>query len=219
MKTRFQEKTEKMKRRYYEVFGDLESTNEFLKIGFLLLLGFLFLLFCWSFTLAKKPPLVIRVSEVGEAQPIQNLESHNAPTEAEISYFSKIFVKRFRELNSYTIARDSAEAWNFMSSDYRKVADRELVDTGFLAKFDGTGLYTRIDFKEEEIERETQDHARISLIGVRTIFDYNNSDYKRSSLYKYELVLKKVPRSRQVPWGLLVENYNETQLKELEEVS
>lgn len=215
MKTRFQERVEKMKRRYYEVFGDLEAEAEFLKLTTLLLVTLLFFTLFGAFMLAKRPPVVIRVDQVGRAEAIQDLEANNAPTDYEIFDFAKSFTKRFRELNSYTLANDTAEAWNRMSARYQKIADRDLVESGFFARFNQTGLYTRIEFKEETIERDTPEYARVSLIGVRTIVSYNDPSYKESSLFKAELLLKKVPRSREIPWGLLLEDYREILLNKL----
>ncbi len=215
MKTRFQARVENMKRRYYEVFGDLEAQVELLKLISLLLLALLFLTLFGAFMLAKRPPVVIRVNEVGKAEAIHDLELNNAPTDYELFDFAKTFTKRFRELNSYTLANDTAEAWNRMTARYQKIADRDLVESGFFAKFHDTGLYTHIEFKEETIDRNTPEYVRIALIGVRNILNYNDPDYKESSLFKAELLLKKVPRSREIPWGVLVEDYREILLNKL----
>ncbi len=217
MKTRFQAKLENMKRRYYEVFGDLEAQNEFLKLNNLILLMGFFLAVFGAFILAKQPPFVVRVNEVGKAETIQNIHSNNAPSVPEILDFASVFVKSFRGLNSYTLSDNSSEAWNRMSARYQRIANRDLIESGFLKKLDKTGLYTRIEMKEEKIERETTEYGFVSLIGVRTLLNYNDPGYLESSLFKADLVLKKVPRTRQIPWGLLVENYNEVILNKLEE--
>ncbi len=102
-----------------------------------------------------------------------------------------------------------------MTSRYQKIADRDLVESGFFAKFHETGLYTHIEFKEETIDRNTPEYVRIALIGVRNILNYNDPDYKESSLFKAEILLKKVPRSREIPWGVLIEDYREILLNKL----
>jgi hypothetical protein len=208
-----------MHRRYYEVFGDLEAQTEFLKLTALILLLFLFFALLGAFLLAKRPPVVIRVTDVGRAEAIADLRQNNAPTEPEIYYFSKNFVKRFAEYNAYTLARDMAEAMNQMTSSYQKIAQRELIESGLLAKVEEAGLHARIEFKEESIERETPEYLRVALIGVRNVMSYKNPDYRESNLFKAELMLKKVPRSYDVPWGLLVEQYRDIVLNKLEEVS
>ncbi len=216
MKTRFEEKLKNMKRKYYEVFADYEVFNEFLKSTNLMSIGLNFILIAALLMVMSRPPLVIRVNEVGKAEVIENIKSHNDPSEVEILEFSTFFVEKFRGLNSYALT-ETKYAWNWMTSRYRKIANRDLIDSGFLVKFQGTGLYARIEFKEEKVERETDDFAFVSLVGVRTLFNYNDPDYRESSLFKAELVLKKVRRTRSSSSGLLVENYKEIILNKLEE--
>lgn len=216
MKTRFEERLTSMKRKYFEVFADYEAFNEFLKISNLVSYALNLLLLIALLFLVMSPPWVIRVNEVGRAEVIENPKANNEPSEPEILEFSRFFVESFRGLNSYTLS-ETKHAWNRMSSRYQKIATRDLIDSGFLAKFEGTGLYTRIEIKEETIERETDEYVFVSLVGVRTLLNYNDPDYRESSLFKSELVLKKVRRTRTSPSGLLVENYKEILLNKLEE--
>lgn len=217
MKTRFQERLEKMGRRYYEVFGDLEAQAEFLKLASLILFLLLFISLFGAFVLARRPPLVIRVNEVGAAEPIKDLKLNNMPAEPEILFFAKSFVKRYSEYNAYTLARDMAEAMNLMTVHYQKIAKRDLVESGMLARVKEAGLNAQIEFKEEKIERETEDCVLVSLIGVKTLTSYKNPAYRESNLFKAEIVLKKYPRSFSVPSGLLAEEYREIILNKLEE--
>jgi hypothetical protein len=219
MKTRFEERLEKMRRRYFEIFGDLEVQAEFLKLVALVLFAFLFLALTGAFIVAKRPPVVIRVTEVGAAETIRDIHANNAPTSPEILYFAKTFTRRYGEYNAYTLSRDMAEAMNFMTSRYQKTVRRELVESGLLARIEEAGLHAAIEFKEETIEHDTPEYARVSLIGVRTIKSYKNPDYREASLFKAELVLRKFPRTRELPWGLLVEQYREILLNKLEEVT
>lgn len=217
MKTRFQTKLENLGRRYYEVFGDLEAQGEFLKLVSLVLLGLLFFAVFGALTLAKRPPVVIRVEEVGKAEAITDLAAHNAPAPPEIFYFAKTFVKRYAEYNAYTVSRDMAEAWNLMSAHFQAAARHHLIETGILARIEETKLCATIEFKEERIERETAEYVLVSLVWVRTLKSYKDPDYHEAALLKSELVLKKVPRSLPAPSGLLVEDYKEILLNRLEE--
>ena len=217
MKTRFQTKLENLGRRYYEVFGDLESQLEFLKLASLVLLSLLFFAIFGAFVLAKRPPVVIRVDEAGKAEAISDLAAHNAPSGPEILYFARTFVKRYAEYNAYTVSRDMAEAWNLMSARFQSAAKRNLIESGILAKIEEAKLSAALEFKEEKIERETQEHVLVSLVWVRTLKSYKDPDYREASLLKSELVLKKIPRSLPAPSGLLVEDYKEILLNRLED--
>ncbi len=216
MKTRFHEKLENLEGHYYEVFGDLEAQTEFLKLLTLILLVFVFLSSAAAFILVRRAPLVIRVTEVGQAEAIRDLKLNNSPSETESLYFAKSFVKRFSEYNAYTLARDMAEAMNQMTARYQRIAKRDLLESGLLARVKEAGLNSEIQFKEETLERNTPDHAIVSLIGVRTLTSYKNPSYRESSLFKAEVVLKKFQRSRDIPSGLLVEDYREMVLNKLE---
>ena len=217
MKTRFQTKLENLGRRYYEVFGDLESQLEFLKLASLVLLCLLFFAIFGAFVLAKRPPVVIRVDEVGKAEAISDIAAHNAPSGPEILYFTRTFVKRYAEYNAYTVSRDMAEAWNLMSARFQSAAKRNLIESGILARIEEAKLCAALEFKEEKIERETPEHVLVSLVWVRTLKSYKDSDYRDASLLKSELVLKKIPRSFPAPSGLLVEDYKEILLNRLED--
>ena len=217
MKTRFQTKLENLGRRYYEVFGDLEAQLEFLKLASLVLLCLLFFAIFGAFVLAKRPPVVIRVDEGGKAEAISDLAAHNAPSKPEILYFARTFVKRYAEYNAYTVSRDMAEAWNLMSARFQSAAKRNLIESGILARIEEAKLCAAIEFKEEKIERETPEHVLVSLVWVRTLKSYKDSDYREASLLKSELVLKKVSRSLPAPSGLLVEDYKEILLNRLED--
>ncbi len=218
MKTRFQTKLESMGRRYYEVFGDIEAQTEFLKLVSLVLLGLLFLALFGAFVLAKRPPVVIRVEEVGKAEAITDLASHNAPSELEMLYFAKTFVKRYAEYNAYTVSRDMAEAWNMMGGRCQTAVKRDLIESGTLARIQDAKLNAVIEFKDSKVERETPEHAFISLVWVRTLKSYKDTSYLDSSLLKSDLVLRKVPRSPGTPSGLLVDEYREILLNRLEDL-
>ena len=217
MKTRFQTKLENLGRRYYEVVGDLEAQLEFLKLASLVLLCLLFFAIFGAFVLAKRPPVVIRVDEVGKAEAISDLATHNAPSKPEILYFARTFVKRYAEYNAYTVSRDMAEAWNLMSARFQSAAKRNLIESGILARIEEAKLCAALEFKEEKIERETPEHVLVSLVWVRTLKSYKDPDYREASLLKSELVLKKVSRSLPAPSGLLVEDYKEILLNRLED--
>ncbi len=216
MKTRLHERLENMGRKYFEIFGDIEAENHFLKILLMALTGILFLVLLGAFTLANRPPVVIRVSEVGKAEAVGNLQVNNAPTEPEIIYFARTFVRRFSEYNAYTLSRDMSEAMNLMTAQYQKTSRHELVESGVLSRVKEAGLNAQIEFKEEKIERETQEYAVVSLIGVRTLLSFKNKDFRESNLFKSEIILRKYPRSTAVPAGLLVEDYREIILNKLE---
>jgi hypothetical protein len=133
-------------------------------------------------------------------------------------YFSKTFVKRYAEYNAYTVSRDMAEAWNMMGGRCQTAVKRDLIESGTLARIQDAKLNAAIEFKDSKVERETPEHAFISLVWVRTLKSYKDPSYLDSSLLKSDLVLRKVPRSPGTPSGLLVDEYREILLNRLEDL-
>lgn len=207
----------KIKRRYFEAFGDLEEEIRFLRKLSFFLAGAILLAIFFLFSLAKRPPVVIRVSEVGGAEAIRDLRTHNAPTAHEMIGFAKRFTARYTGMNSYTVKRDMTEALNQMSTRFQKEAQKKLIDSGFLAKVTQAGIDTQVEFREGRLERDSDEASVVSLVGVRRVTKYGSQDQGQGALFRADLVLKKVPRSETVPEGLLVEEYRELLLNELTE--
>ena len=206
----------KIKRRYFEAFGDLEEENRFLKKLNFVKDGTIVLLIVFVFLLAKRVPVVIRVSDVAGAEAIRDLRENNAPTAYEMIGFAKRFVTNYTGYNSYTVKRDMAKALNQMSGRFQKEAKKKLIDSGFLEKVKDAGIDTQIEFKESRVERNSQDAAVISLVGVRRVSKYG-ADRSEETLFRTDLVLKKIPRTENVAEGMLVDQYGEILLNDLTE--
>ncbi len=217
MKTPLALRLETAGRRFHEVWGDQAAQNEFLKVANLILSFMLTGFLLGILALAHKPPIVIRVTDAGQAVALSDLKTNNAQSPQELIYYAKNFMRRYAEYNSYTLARDFSEALNMMTARLQKDAKRELVDSGFLARVREAELSVRIDYKEEKVERETPEVALVSLIAVRNITSYKKSGAQESALIKADLVLEKCARTKESPTGLLVDRYQETVLKELNE--
>jgi hypothetical protein len=207
----------KIKRKYFEAFGDLEEEIRFLRRLSFIFSAVVLALLVSLFFVSKKPPVVIRVSEVKGAEVINDLKQNNAPITYEMIGFAKRFTLRYTGYNSYTVTRDLSESFNMMTERFQKEAQKKIVDSGLLTKAKESGIDTQIEFKEEKLERDSDDVAVISLIGVREIKKYGVNNFNQRSLFRSDLVLKKVNRSRNVPEGLLVEEYREILMNELPE--
>ncbi len=207
----------KVKRRYFEAFGDLEEEIKFLRSFAFVLSGIVFVLLIILFLTAKKPPVVIRVSEVKGAEVLTNLKQNNAPSSYEMIAFAKRFTARYTGYNSYTATRDLSEAFNLMTDRFQKESQKKIVDSGLLQKIKESGIDTQIEFKDQKLERDSEDAAVVSLIGVREIRKYGLDSFNQQSLVRADIVLKKVNRTKDIPEGLLVAEYREILMNELSE--
>jgi len=207
----------RIKRRYFEAFGDIEEEARFLRKSVFFLIAIIFFLIVFGFFIARRPPVVIRVSELKGAEVIHSLKENNAPNEHELMAFAKRFTVRYTAFNSYTVSRDLSEAFNQMTRGFQKKARKSLIDSGFLTKISEARIDTRVEFKEERIERDSGDAAVVSLVGLRQISKYGTKDFREEVLFRADIVLKKVARTSGTPEGLLVEEYREILLNELTE--
>ena len=207
----------KVKRRYFEAFGDLEEEIKFLRSFAFVLSGIVFVLLIILFLTAKKPPVVIRVSEVKGAEVLTNLKQNNAPSSYEMIAFAKRFTARYTGYNSYTATRDLSEAFNLMTDRFQKESQKKIVDSGLLQKIKESGIDTQIEFKDQKLERDSEDAAVVSLIGVREIRKYGLDSFNQQSLVRADIVLKKVNRTKDIPEGLLVAEYRDILMNELSE--
>ena len=206
----------KIKRRYFEAFGDLEKENNFLRKISIGLVCVFFISIILLFFAGKRMPVVIRVDELG-SHAIKDLVGNNEPDAHEIVGFSKRFTVRFTGYNSYTIVKDLTESFNQMTSRFQKQAQRGVLESGLIQKVIDARIDTEIEFKEEHLERDSKENSVVSLLGVRKIRGYGDEGITGNTLFRADLVLRKVSRTRETPEGLLVEEYKETTLNELKE--
>jgi len=206
---------QKIKRRYFEAFGDLEKEIAFLRKANLSLCGIIFFLLLSILCLGLKPPVVIRVSEVEGARMIQDINTNNLPASYEVIGFAKRFTARYTAFNSYTMTRDLAEAFNLMTARLQKEARKTLVDSGLVEKLKEAGIDTQLEFKEAKIERDSSDVSTVSLVGLRRVTKYQDARFQEEILFRADIAVRKVKRTATTPEGLLIEAYREITLNDL----
>ena len=143
----------------------------------LLLCGLLAVLVC-SLALiylgSRKPPVVIRVNDIGKAEAVRDFRVNNTVSKPELFYFTKLFIQKFTEYNSYTISSDLSEAFALMTANYQKIAKKEVIDSNLVSKIGQASINTRVTIREIKVERENDQFAVLSFLGVRTILSYQN---------------------------------------------
>lgn len=207
---------ENIKRKYFEVWGDLEAQNNTLKTLLIACFSLLAVSLCFIYLSSLRPPVVIRVSDIGNAEPVPDYRINNAVTQPELFFFAKFFVKKFTGYNSYTVSSEIPESFGLMTANFQKVAKREVIDSNLISKISQASINTNVEIREIKVEREDENYAVLSLLGLRTISSYQNRDFKEESLFKGDVILKKVPRTMANPHGLLVEEYREVLVKQID---
>ncbi|MHB8232593.1 MAG: hypothetical protein ACYDDB_06805 [bacterium] len=201
-------------RLFYEIWGDLEAQNYTLKIVIILmsLITMLSLLASFYTYKANRVPVVIRVSATGNAQVLRGLPFNNKTGMGEIVYFSKSFVREFTGFNSIMIKTELSRALNKMSAGYGKKTLSMIIRSKFVQKMEKAGITSKIKFKKIKLIRQTVNHDELKLYVIRTVISDSDSSIKNNAAYEDKLILKRIKRNIQYPFGLEVVYFSSLKL-------
>jgi len=199
---------------FYEIWGDLNAQNTTLKIVIVLMTIITSIaLFTAYFTYKiNRVPVVIRVSEAGSAKILRDLPFNNRVGMGEIVYFSKTFIREFTGFNSITIKTQLSRALNKMSRAYGENTLKMIIREKFIQKMEKANISSAIKYKKIKLTRQTVNHDELKLYIIRTIISNSNSNVESSAAYEDKLILKRVKRSIQYPFGLEVVYFNTLKL-------
>lgn len=199
---------------FYEIWGDLNAQNTTLKIVIVLMTVITSIaLFTAYFTYKiNRVPVVIRVSEAGSAKILRDLPFNNRVGMGEIVYFSKTFIREFTGFNSITIKTQLSRALNKMSKSYGENTLKMIIREKFIQKMEKANISSVIKYKKIKLIRQTVNHDELKLYIIRTVISNSNSNIESSAAYEDKLILKRVKRSIQYPFGLKVVYFNTLKL-------
>ena len=201
-------------RLFYEILGDLEAQNATLKIVIVLmsLITLASLSTAFYTYKANRIPVVIRVNSVGNAKILRNLPFNNKTGMGEITYFSKSFVREFTAFNSIMIKTELSRALNKMSETYGKKTLRAIIRSRFVQKMEKADITSKIKFKKIKLIKQTVNHDELKLYVIRTVISNSDTSVKNAAAYEDKLILKRVKRSIQYPFGLEVVYFSSLKL-------
>lgn len=202
------------RRFFYEVWGDLDAQNATLKIVILLMsIITIIALFTSYYTYnANRVPIVIRVSETKNAKVLRNLPFNNRVGLGEIVYFSKNFIRQFTGFNSIMIKTQLSRALNKMSESYAKNTLKMIIKEKFVQNMEKANIYSKLKFKKIKLVKQTVNHDELKLYVIRTVISNSNSRIENSSAFEDKLILKRIKRNIQYPFGLEVVYFNTLKL-------
>lgn len=173
------------------------------------LIGIILIMSVAYVRVAARPPLVIRVDEIGNAQPIADYYANNAVLDVEVNAFAKNFVKSIVEVNSYTITKDLARGLNMMTRQFRDAHRKKLQEGQYIAKIREAKIQREMDIDRLAITARTQEGYELDVRGIlstRPLGDTSSPKDRRGLMG--QLYIVRVPRSEYTPYGLLVSNFH-----------
>src|SRR5712691_9365697 len=119
--------------RYLEQYGDSLVMNTYLKVTILVLavacVSLAGLTYKSQTALANMHPMIVRINDVGHAEPIDYRNFQYRPQEAENKYYLTRWAELYFSRNRFTVERDQTNSLYFLNGDVqRAVVDQERKD-------------------------------------------------------------------------------------------
>jgi len=198
--------------RYFEVWGEALSESRFFKKLALLLVLLNALTMAIFRRREARPPIVIRVSDTGAADVVTaGLGRVSRP---EVLNFVRLFMKNAFESNGYTWRETLGEAFRMMTPQMKETSLKDWNLDGELKSAESEKWVAKVALSEVKVTTETSEFIMVSLKGWRKISSYIDSKLRRDTLFEGEMAIRKVPRSAEAPYGLLVESYHQAVFKD-----
>ena len=199
--------------RYFEVFGDALVETIFLRNAVVLLGGISLVLCVGLVRLSFRPPLVIRVDNIGDPVAFTNTPIQNSVTAPEVRNFADHFTRYLLGWDLYTVDHDVDRALAMMTERAAQKMVHTLDAMGASTFTKGQSVRTSIELAEIVVDKETPDMVRVKLRGTRTYASYSDKELKKETTFEDTFIARKVARSAKTPWGLLVDDWQESIFK------
>lgn len=200
-------------RKYFEVWGEMANQLNLFKHLTLIFAAAVFFLTILLTKSINKMPLVIRVDALGNAEAFKDVPSANPITAAEVNNFTQYFLQYWVAGNFYTYEDDLTKAFKMMTEGYQRKANDYLSTHGTLDYIKSNQVKTKMTISEMLILKDTKDYVNLKVKGTNEVRSYQAAEFYKEEIFECELSLKKVERSDNTPWGLLVDAWNVSYFK------
>jgi type IV secretory pathway TrbF-like protein len=198
---------------YYEVWGGLESANKALWTALWLAITVAILALALLRVQLRRAPVVIKVDGSGQSVALSGTDRQPAVGEAEVRNFLAIFERFFIELNTYTYDADLRLAFTMMTPDFQSKANDLLKRENTIENLKSNQTKMTLFLTELRVIRDTPEIFECKVKGYRQVGSYKPDAVASEVVFEHDVVLRKVPRSEQSPYGILVEDFHESVFK------
>lgn len=195
---------------YYEVWGGLESANRALWVAVWFSTAVAILCLIMVRALLCRPPVVIRVTDSGVAQAVAEPGRQPPVGEAEIKNFISLFERFFLGLNVYTYDSDLKLAFSMMTQGFQSKANDMLKRDGTVENLKVNQSRVTVTLTDLKVIRDTPDILECKVLGNRHVDSFKPEGKTGRVVFEDDIILRKVPRSEQAPYGVLVEDFHES---------
>ena len=202
------------KRLFYEMWGSLKLEN----LGYKILAGLMFLVAIGSLILSyyvysiNRVPVVVKVDKAGNAQVLRRTAFADPAGKGEIYYFTKSFLREMTGFNSFTVRTQIARALNKMSPSYASYMSNYIKRTKYIRNAVKADVDFDLRIRKMEIRNQTAHHVVLRVIVKINVISNKTSKIVETYSYMDKVILKRIQRSVNYPFGLEVVNFVETKL-------
>ena len=191
------------------MFGDYVARVNFQQTLIIILVCIIIFLIVLLAQAMKKTPIVIRVDNLGQTEAFENVKSYQNITKPELVNFTNNFIMYYTSHNFYSIKDDFKHAGKMMTESMFNRTNSLVISNNVIDNVIAKQLKTETEITHINVLKDTPDFIAVKVKGTRFITSYKTLDYKAEESFDIELSIKKVKRTMDAPYGLLVDNFNE----------
>ena len=195
--------------RYYETWAELIVDMRFHRIIAGAAIFAFFIILFWSMRVLNRPPVVIRVDQLGNPAIVETRSAQNI-TPQEIQNFITYFIDYWRGWDFYKYDDNFTRVFqNMMTQDMANKCNGFLRDNKVIEKIKQENSRYKITIGEIVIKSNDKNYVVAEVSGTREEGSYTlSSKDKKEIRFMATVVMKIVPRTVS-PWGLLAQDYDE----------
>ena len=192
--------------RYYETWAELIVDMRFHRVIAGVSLFAFFIILFWSMKVLNRPPMVIRVDQLGNPA-IVEAKSAQVITPQEVQNFVTYFVEYWRGWDLYKYDDNFNRVYTMKTAEMTSKSNSFLRDNKVIEKIKSEKLRYKIILTDIVIKSRDKNFVAVEVTGAREEGAYESSS-KKQVRFMATLTLAVVPRTSS-PWGLLAVSYDE----------
>ncbi|PKK86425.1 MAG: hypothetical protein CVT48_01100 [Thermoplasmata archaeon HGW-Thermoplasmata-1] len=192
--------------KYYETWAELIVDMRFHRVIASAALFAFFIILFWSMKVLNRPPIVIRVDQLGNPA-IVEAKSAQVITPQEVQNFVTYFVEYWRGWDFYKFDDNFNRVYTMKTAEMTSKSNSFLRDNKVIERIKSEKLRYKITLTNIVIKSRDKNFVVVEVTGNREEGSYETTIAKQVR-FMTTLVLAVVPRMSS-PWGLLAVSYDE----------
>ncbi|MDO8526753.1 MAG: hypothetical protein Q7T03_03585 [Deltaproteobacteria bacterium] len=191
-----------------EIWDHIRAERRMLLLS-LLSLSLICIVFSIALVLvAKRPPDIVTVDDLGKAAYIDNRQKRGqAAGREEIDHVIETFLSNYIAPDSEIIEYQLSQAMNLMTANLQRLQKEDLEKNEGIERIKKAGIRTELKLEKTNIEQDTGALIYVKVWGTRNMYPKDSLQEKPEvEGFKVSLRLRRVPRTKETPNALLIDD-------------